>query len=64
MENLTTIRDNIKAGKRVRSRLHRWSFRQLQTFIEYKAQEEGIQVECINPKYTSKTCNNCGAIRQ
>ena len=62
MEDLTNIRDNIKAGKRVRSRLHRWSFRQLQTFIEYKAQEEGIQVKYINPKYTSKTCYNCGAI--
>ena len=35
MEDLTNIRDNIKACKRVRSRLHRWSFRQLQTFIEY-----------------------------
>ena len=33
MEDLTNIRDNIKAGKRIRSRLHRWSFRQLQTFM-------------------------------
>ena len=24
--------------------------------------KEGIQVEYINPKYTSKTCHNCVAI--
>ncbi|MEI3354330.1 MAG: IS200/IS605 family accessory protein TnpB-related protein [Duodenibacillus massiliensis] len=30
LEDLTHIRDHIKAGKRIRSRLHRWSFRELQ----------------------------------
>ncbi|MCL1597533.1 IS200/IS605 family accessory protein TnpB-related protein, partial [Parasutterella secunda] len=27
LEDLTHIRDRVRAGKRVRSRLHRWSFR-------------------------------------
>ena len=30
LEDLTHIRDRVRAGKRVRSRLHRWSFRELQ----------------------------------
>lgn len=59
MENLTHIRANIKAGKRVRSRLHRWSFRQLQTFVEYKAIAYGITVEYVDPAYSSQTCSLC-----
>ena len=60
MENLTNIRKRIKAGKRVRSRLHRWAWRELQDFVEYKAKEAGIQVVYVNPAYTSKTCSVCG----
>lgn len=62
MEDLTHIRKRIKAGKRVRSRLHRWAFRQLQDFIAYKAEGKGIQVNWVNPAYTSKTCSQCAAI--
>jgi IS605 OrfB family transposase len=62
MEDLAHIRDRIKAGKRVRGRLHRWAFRQLQTFVEYKAQAVGIEVECVDPAYTSQTCSCCGAL--
>jgi putative transposase len=62
MEDLTNIRDRIRAGRRVRARLHRWAFRQLQTFIEYKAKSAGIMVEYVNPAYTSQTCSSCGAL--
>jgi IS605 OrfB family transposase len=62
MEDLTHIRDRIKAGKRVRSRLHRWAFRQLQDFVAYKAHGVGISVVYVNPAYTSQTCSVCGAI--
>lgn len=60
MEDLTNIRKRIKAGKRMRSRLHRWAWAQLQTFIEYKAQAAGIGIEFVNPAYTSQTCSICG----
>lgn len=60
MENLTRIRNRIKAGKRMRARLHRWAWRQLQTFVEYKAKTAGIAVEYVNPAYTSQTCSACG----
>jgi IS605 OrfB family transposase len=62
LEDLTHIRDNIRGGRRMKSRLHRWAFRQLQTDIEYKALAEGLYVVYINPAYTSKTCSVCGRI--
>ena len=62
LEKLTNIRKRIKAGKRVRARLHRWAWYQRQTFIEYKAEAVGIEVIYANPAYSSKTCNKCGAI--
>jgi putative transposase len=64
LEDLTHIRNRIKAGKRIRTRLHRWAFRQLQTFVEYKAHAVGIMVEYVNPAYTSQTCSACGALGQ
>jgi IS605 OrfB family transposase len=62
MENLINIRERIRAGRRVRTRLHRWAFRQLQSFVEYKARAVGILVEYVNPAYTSQTCSACGQL--
>ncbi|MGH6814171.1 MAG: RNA-guided endonuclease TnpB family protein, partial [Hyphomicrobiaceae bacterium] len=62
LEDLTDIRSRISAGKRVRTRLHRWSFRQLQTFVAYKAAAAGIDSIFVDPAYTSKTCSACGRI--
>ena len=61
MEDLTHIRTRIKAGKRMRARLHRWAFRQLQTFVEYKARAAGIEVVYVDPAYTSQTCSDCSS---
>jgi putative transposase len=62
MEDLTHIRTRIKAGKRMRSRLHRWAFRQLQTFLEYKARAAGIEVVYVDPAHTSQTCSACSSL--
>ena len=59
LEDLTHIRDRIKAGKRVRARLHRWAWRQLQDFVAYKAQAMGITVNYVNPAYSSQRCSVC-----
>jgi putative transposase len=40
LEDLTNIRENLRGGKRVRSRLHRWPFRQLQGYIAYKGHRD------------------------
>ena len=59
LEDLKNIRKRIKAGKKLKTRLHRWPFSQLRLFIEYKAQAKGMQVELVNPAYTSQTCSKC-----
>jgi putative transposase len=62
LEDLTYIRSRIKAGKKVRSRLHRWAFRELQTMIHYKAEAQGLRVLYVNPAYSSQTCSLCGSL--
>lgn len=44
--------------------LKEWSYYDLQSKIEYKAQELGIEVRKVNPIYTSKRCSKCGNIHK
>ncbi len=55
MENLTYIRRTAKYNRWV----HKWAFRELQIFLEYKATLKGARVVYVNPHYTSKECNRC-----
>lgn len=64
MEEMTNIRKRIRGGHRIRSRLHRWAFDQLQTFVEYKAQAAGIGVLYVNPAYSSQLCSTCQILGQ
>ncbi|KEI94959.1 hypothetical protein N496_18475 (plasmid) [Clostridium botulinum A2B3 87] len=43
-----------------KSILRNWSYYQLQSFIEYKAERVGIKVKYIDPYHTSQTCSECG----
>jgi putative transposase len=61
MENLKGIRTKSR-GRRFNGVLSRWSYYQLQTFIEYKALATGIDVKYINPRNTSKTCSKCNSL--
>ena len=45
------------------SLLKNWSYYDLQNKVKYKAEEKGIKVTFINPKYTSKRCSKCGQIK-
>ena len=56
LEDLTGIRDRITVRKGQRNKHHAWSFRQLRTFIVYKAIRRGIPRVCVDPRNTSKTC--------
>ena len=40
--------------------LRNWSYYELQSMVEYKADRIGIKVRYINPAYTSQTCSKCG----
>ena len=62
LEDLTNIRERIRAKKRERTRLHKWSFDQLQQQIEYKAVQAGFGVIYVNPAYSSKLCLDCDAL--
>lgn len=59
LEDLKNIRERIQGNKRMRCRLHRWSFDELRRFVEYKAQAHGIQILYVHPAYTSQTCSIC-----
>ncbi|AHF79639.1 IS element ISTsi1 orfB trasposase [Thermococcus paralvinellae] len=60
LEDLTEIRESIMYSAKMNGRLHRWSFRKLQSIIEYKAKLNGIKVVFVNPSYTSSRCPICG----
>jgi len=62
MERLKNIRENMNGSAKLNKRLHSWSFRKIQMYIEYKANLEGIPVVYVNPKNSSKTCHKCGHV--
>ena len=59
LENLENIRESSSSSTEW---IHKWSFRDLQDKIEYKACLKGIEVEYIDPQNTSKKCSDCGHI--
>jgi len=62
MERLKNIRENMNGSAKLNRRLHAWSFRKIQMYIEYKANIEGVPVVYVNPKNTSKRCHRCGYV--
>jgi len=61
MENLKGIRKTNR-GKRMNYWISNWSFFQLQSFIQYKAEMNGIEVVRVKPNYTSQICHRCGQL--
>lgn len=63
IENLKGIRTgNKRRNKTFKRKLHKWSFNQLRSFIQYKAKINGVPFIIIDPAYTSKTCSVCHTI--
>jgi putative transposase len=62
MEDLTHIRERTNGPKEFRYEHSSWAFRQLQGFVEYKANEAGIAVIYVDPAYSSQTCPRCNHI--
>lgn len=63
IEDLTGIRFNSKRrNKKFRTKLSKWNFAQLRSFLTYKAQLNGVPLIAVPPAYTSKTCNSCKTI--
>ncbi len=61
MENLRGIRKTSR-GKRMNYWISNWSFFQLQNFIQYKAERNGIEIIKVKPNYTSRICSRCGQL--
>jgi putative transposase len=62
MEDLAGIRDRVRLPAAQRGELNSWSFRQLQTFIAYKAARAGAPVVVMDARNTSRRCPRCGHI--
>ena len=60
IEELTHIRDRVKARRPQRAVLHSWAFAQLRTFLEYKAALAGVPLFTVDPRNTSRECSQCG----
>lgn len=62
LEDLGGIRDRITVRHGQRRQHHSWAFRQLRSFIEYKARLVGVVVKLVDPRNTSRSCPSCGCI--
>lgn len=64
--NIGTIRMEKLDSKGFKDKkvLGNWTYYQLQTMIENKASLKGIEIEYVNPAYTSKVCSNCGSYKE
>jgi putative transposase len=61
LEDLKHIRESSSSDTEW---VHKWSFRDLQDKIEYKAALKGVKVEYIDPQDTSNECSECGHISE
>ena len=60
LENLRNIRRRIKKSRELNGRLHRWSFKRLQSIIEYKAKLNSLHIVYVKAKGSSSYCPVCG----
>lgn len=60
IEDLTNIRFTSKnRNKAFRTKLGKWNFSQLRSFLTYKSLLNGVKIIAVEPRYTSQTCNEC-----
>ena len=60
LEDLTGIRERIRVRKAQRRQHSSWAFADLRKKIAYKACLLGVPVIAVNPRNTSRTCQECG----
>ena len=62
LEDLTGLRERVKARRQQRPRHANWAFGQLRQYVTYKAAIAGVPVILVDPRHTSQECNHCGHI--
>lgn len=60
MENLSGIKNDKERNRFLKN----WPIYKIQSQIEYKCKENGIEIKYINPKNTSKFCSVCGELNE
>jgi len=60
IEELTNIRDRVKARRPQRAVLHSWAFAQLRAFLTYKAALAAVLLVAVDPRNSSRECSICG----
>ena len=60
VEDLTGIRDRVKARRTQRAVLHSWAFGQLAAFLSYKAALAAVLLVVVDPRNSSRECSVCG----
>ncbi|EAX46636.1 transposase, IS605 OrfB family [Thermosinus carboxydivorans Nor1] len=59
---LIDLARGVRGSKKFNRMLSGWNFKELASFIEYKAALAGVLVFYVDPKETSKTCPKCGNV--
>jgi IS605 OrfB family transposase len=59
VEDLSGIRDRIRARRDQRAVLHSWAFAQLRGFLEYKSALAGVPLVAVDPRNSSRECSRC-----
>jgi putative transposase len=60
IEDLKGIRERTKVRKAQRVQHSSWAFAQLREFLSYKAAKASVHLAVVDPRNTSRTCNECG----
>ena len=53
-----------KRGRDQNRRVSNWGFAKFRSILEYRAEELGILVDTVDPRYTSQRCSGCGRIEK
>jgi IS605 OrfB family transposase len=61
--NIEKIR-NLRKGKRTNAKLSRWTYTDIFGKLKDKCELLGVQVNELNPTYTSQRCSSCGWVRK
>lgn len=57
------IRQDINYGSKTNQKIHQWVHGRFRRMIKHKAELAGMDVELINEAYTSRTCPDCGVVK-
>lgn len=58
LENLSRIKSK-KHNKKSNKIVSNWGFKLFEELLKYKAEAKGINIEYVNPSYTSQVCSGC-----